>query len=56
MKAMRVVYVFAALCGGLALGYSPGSASAAEVIRWDCSDCRINSDGTATCDRCEPRW
>jgi Na+-transporting methylmalonyl-CoA/oxaloacetate decarboxylase beta subunit len=56
MKAMRIVYVFAALCGGLALGYTPSNAAATEIVAPakgpTCTGCTVQPDGTAQCASC----
>jgi hypothetical protein len=55
MKAMRIVYAFAALCGCLALGYTPSSASASEsalIAGPTCTGCTVYPDGHAHCDKC----
>lgn len=54
MKAMRSVYVFAALCGVLALGYTPNNAAATESVAKGptCTGCTVQPDGTAQCASC----
>lgn len=52
MKAIRIAYAFVALCGGLALTYTPQSADAAEAGP-KCSDCTVYPDGHAHCETCE---
>lgn len=50
MKAIRIVYVFAAIfSGSLALGYNSSEAMAAPVI---CYECFIGADGNAYCNCC----